>query len=511
MNNEIQISSSDVAVGNQQMAEYLGSILGTTRDLISQMGDFLASLKPINEKFAVMADKYYGAVNRLVDKENGEPGDFEAILTNLAYAVATQGIGSLISAIRTQQAIQKAKAILKADAEKHLPSLTTARELLDQRSTEIFDQMNMMITNGAYLDQLRPVSEELRVLLYIFHIVEYLIATYEEALKGNFQDSVAYPSMYTANQVLLYNVLTNTPEAASDAQILENRRKSIDSLLDEATAAMESGSRASGKILLFCNDARLMSTAIHDYVPVDSAHEDEDGFTEVNEDAMLPLSASLYHKFVHLMTVAEQYPRSSLSNAVNGNKALKAFTRHMTDMIKIGELYESRTTIYGINLLLVGILAFLASWDKLDLAWYWALLIGIVVYAISAKLVPWKKINWRFKKKQTYLERTIQLSNLERAGYVEVPELHEIEKANDGVWLGIIIGGILGFCFIPFPGGLIIGGLIGAWLGSSKDDDPIPDYDYTKISLGSDWKAKVILVCLILCVIAYIVLMIISD
>ena len=207
---------------------------------------------------------------------------------------------------------------------------------------------------------------------------------------------------------------------------------------------------------------------------------------------------------MHLGTVAEGAPDNEISKILMSNQAFLDFINHILRHNEVSNLYEKRVKIYACNFILVGILTFLASWERLDLAWYWALCLGVIAIFVARMLTPVTSFTKKFKKKQTYIERTIQLSNLTRAGYMEPVTLVDIDSSNNKAWLGLIIGGILGFCFIPFPGGLIIGALIGVWLGRSKGDEPNPDYDYNRINLGSDWKAKFIMVSLILCVLAYL-------
>ncbi|MDE5847185.1 MAG: hypothetical protein K2H71_07520, partial [Muribaculaceae bacterium] len=61
----------------------------------------------------------------------------------------------------------------------------------------------------------------------------------------------------------------------------------------------------------------------------------------------------------------------------------------------------------------------------------------------------------------------------------------------------------LGFFFIPFPGGLIIGALIGGWLGDSRETEGEQDFDYESIKIGS-WKANILMILLIAAILYYV-------
>lgn len=517
-NNEL-IETSTESIGNDNLpvdttSEAQAPTVSTSemlrvfQDINQLMGEFLNSLTPLDQQFTNIANNFFATANRLADKENLSEEEMMEAVTNGVTGGLVQGVGNLINAFRTQQAIQKVKSILYQEATAKMDIVNALVEEMPLVRNAAWDNFSNAFDHDSTFEITTTAFNDLRTTLYMEDLLTYLQATYNEALNGNFQNWVSYPSLYVENQFLLYKVLTDTENGDSEATTLINRRKSIDSLIQNAISYMSNSHAPDSRTYIFASDPQIMGVAIHDYYPMPEISE----YAEVEESGLMPISIKHYELFESLYGTAHDHEKdSSLASYVLYNDALLDTLHHYFSIKSMVDRYDSRMGWYVANIILIAILAFLAAFIKFDLAWYWSLLIGIGAGIIGAWATPFSALEELFHKKITYGERTIQLNNRTIAGYTDPINLAELESKNNKVWLWGLLGAIAGFCFIPIPGGLIIGAILGFWLGkSNKDTDEVTDYNYENISEGSTWKAKTLTFLLAAGCIYYIVVWILD-
>ncbi len=277
-------------------------------------------------------------------------------------------------------------------------------------------------------------------------------------------------------------------------------------MIDSAIACAETDDMPDPSTYLFVSDSQLMAVAIHDCCPM--PHKSD--YTSVEEDTLIPKSKKIYDKFNSLYGTAHDNPDSTLSQIIVDNDSLSSTLLHYFNFSSLNDSYDARCGIYGLNIILIGVLSFLAVFVKFDLAWYWSATIGVATIILARLFTPYSKLENLFHKKITYVERTIQLTNREAGGYTDLIDFAALENNNNKTWLAGIIGAILGFCFIPFPGGLLIGAILGFCIGKSPKEDDTTDYDYKKVNEGKIWKSAGLSLLLSIGCIYYLVLLIID-
>lgn len=493
-----EMESSNVTV------EALPSLVDSYKELTLQMAFYFDSLKSVDKFFDKAAQRFYAETEKFSVKKNPTNEEVAEMMKNLAYAAATRGVGAIYKAYKTGQALATIKELLKEEGERRLPALyqlqSQLQKSIEKASGKLINALNY--TSNS-LEGVEKPFNRLRSLLFLDHQAQYLIATYEEAAQGNLQDRVAFPSMYHINSYLLYNYImpvkgSNSPQGQEAA-----RKEAVERLIASIEENLSGRFQIKPRDLIFAADAGLMAVAISDLVPSASREGDEEGFSPINEETMIPESTKDYMKLFHIASLAESRPESPLSKALFSNSTFMDFIRRVIDMNQVAVLYKKKENIYLVNCFLIGVLGFLASMERLNLRWYWSLLIGIGTFVIACQATPFSKLKYLVKKKITYIDNKIFLTSLESAGYSEHVSLKEIEKAANRIFWFAICGAVLGFCFIPFPGGLIIGALIGAFFGNSKDEGSNPNFNYELINIGS-WKSITLMVILIAGILAYL-------
>ena len=499
---EAMNSSQDAALENKR--EQLPSLMEDYRELTLQMALYFDSLKSIDVFFAKAAQRFHEENEKISLKKDHSNEEIAVMMRNLAYAAATRGVGSIYKAYKTDEALSRIKQSLKAEGIKRLPALLSLHENLEKSVRSAREKLDKALSYPRNsIEGIEKPFKRLRSLLYLESQARYLIATYEDAAKDMLQDRVPFPSMYDINAHILYHIIMPISTSDSETQEQELRRGAIDRLVASVKETLTGRLQTKPRDLLFASDSGLMAVAISDIVPPELRETDEDGFSRINEDAMLVESIHDYFKLTRLYGLAGDHSDNALGKALLSNGSLINLSKKIIDMDELSSLYARKYKIYIINNALLGVLSFLASIDRLGLRWYWSLLIGIVAFVVGMLSTPFTSLKNIAKKKLTYIDNNILISSLKKAGYSDSISLKEIERASNRVFWSAVCGAILGFCFIPFPGGLIIGALIGAWLGDSKDEDDNPDFDYKKIKIGS-WKSIILMILLIIGVLAYL-------
>lgn len=485
-------SSSEIAMAQPSVnPAQLGNVITEVENL---MGDFFASLKPIDEAFARYADTFRENARQLMEKKELTDDEKAEVIANVGISICIQGFGNLVNTIKIQKQLLQVKNILKAEANKKLDRVNhIADKSMPDVVDAVCDRFYNMLQDGSTFEKCTETLNVCRSTLYTFDLVKYLQATYTAALDNSFQDWIPYPTMMDVNQRLLYKGLTQTEDAVADDKIIGNRRNSIDSLINGVHESIVGNTTPTASEYLFASDDQLMATAIHDYYPAPEKYED----AVMIDDDMNTESSTIYAKFDDLYGAAYDNPDSILSSYITGNEALLETEQHFLQMQNFTAEYGKRLTLYAINALLMGVAATVGMFAKFDLAWYWNLVVGAIVLLISYKLIPAQSLKDRYSLRLTYVERTIQFINRKMAGYSEHISLAKMQKNANKTWLWALLGAVAGFCFIPFPGGLLIGALIGFFIGKSSSDENVPDYDYTKLKKDLSWKAKTLMGILI--------------
>ena len=485
-------------------AEQLPSLLDSYRDMTQEMSRYFDSLKSVDVFFAKASQRFHAEIENISQKKEYSSEDVYGMMQNLAYAAATKGVGSIYKAIKTSDVLAQIKQKLMIEGEQRLPSLRILQEKLGKSLNNAQRKLEKAMSFPRNtIEALEKPFNRLRSLMYMDMQARFLIATYEDAAKGMLQDRVPFPSMYEVNTRILYNIIMPIGSATSETQVFELRRNAIERLISSIEENFTGRLQTKPRDLLFAADSGLMAVAICDIVPPKARKTDVDGYTQINEDSMLTASMHDYIKLFQLYRIATENQEKTLAKALLSNDSLCDFVGKIIDLEEVSSQYGKKCNIYIINNVLFGVLSFLASIDRLGLKWYWSLLIGIVVFIVGMQFTPFTSLRNIVKKKLTYIDNRIHLSSMRAAGYTEEISLKEIEKSSNRIFWWTVIGAILGFFFIPFLGGLIIGALIGGWLGDSRETEGEQDFDYESIKIGS-WKANILMILLIAAILYYV-------
>ena len=131
----------------------------------------------------------------------------------------------------------------------------------------------------------------------------------------------------------------------------------------------------------------------------------------------------------------------------------------------------------------------------------WKIAIGVLLSAIVCwrTIVSLGKIELAYKPKLEKHNLYAQNILLKIAG--RQPQrltITELKNRAKTIIFGAILGGIVGFLFVPIPGGLLIGAMIGAALLDSDSETKIESdgSDYKDEKTGNSWFSLILLMAL---------------
>lgn len=501
----LQEAQDTPALSGLQFEQYSNMTIRITEEINNYLGDFFNSLKPLNISFAQQADVYYGNARRIAQNaENRQLSEqeFEEVAKNILTGLMINGVGTLLSTIKTQAALEDVKVILRNDAKDKLSSIETILKNIDD-VINISEEQFLMAANMKPYDP-NDILEKFNVFrlnLYCRNLACFLDATYKAALDNCFQDEYPFPDTFIINQNLFTWLFDLNEKHSSDQAIIEYQRKGINGIIESITKSIKNGTQPTVPEMLLAKDPGLMAVAIHNYNPIETIGYDNEGDPiGVDDDNLEPLCGSYLRNFYDLYILACEHENSSpIAKSLQDNKSLEEACTHILQLYIIPKDYQKRMFVININMFLGGILAFLVSM-MYGLAWYWSLLIGVIGLVIMSWLSPTSSVTYKFMKKLNYVERAIIVRMKYKAGYSETVDLQQIEDNNRTSWIfgaiGFFIGAIAG------PIGAIVGLLIGLRVSSAlkEHDDEKTAYDYENVHTGKPWKGYIMTTILVMAI-----------
>lgn len=509
--NDSTISSSTLS-----FEKYSQKAVKVFQQITDMMGDFFNSLKPLNASFAQYADSYFKTARDIAtrtEKKELTEQEYEDLCVNILAGVAVTGIGAVWSSIKTQDALEKIKSLLRSEADEKINTLSEIIANSENVYDCACDQYNLCVQRSPLdYEDLYEKFEAVRLALYTGQLAQFLDATYKAALNNSFQNDYSYPTLFDVNQQLFESLFNLHEKHSSVDAIIKYHRTAIDEAIIGITKSIKENTSPTPVEFLLAKDPGLMGIAIHNYNPQETiGYSDEGELVGVDEDYLDPDCLSYLRKFEDLYGVAMAYASSSkLAECLVKNNSLEECCLHIQQLCIVPLDYKKHMLIINLNILLGGVLAFLVPLSE-GIKWYWSLLIGVIVSVVIAIVSPANSTTQKFMKKLLYVERAIRVSAMNNAGYTKVLDLYAVQTKNTKTWIWILIGVIIGF--LGGPLGAIVGGLVGAGLSKflSEKDHEDNEYDYNSVSTGKVWKGYIITGILTLGIIVTIIMWIIPS
>lgn len=448
--------------------------------LIAQL---FQSLKVIDSQFGEYAQIFYNEANRLANSERTEEEDRE-LIANVALGLTTTAVGKLWQSISVSKQLVEIKGILKNEAKSKIKSI----RYLKKRMPDILEVAEERFREADYKSAYIPL-QNLRSTLYHSAMLEFLLATYEAALKDKFQNTVGFPPYAWVNRYLLYACLGNNVSFVNNENIA-GRQNAIDWLVTEAEAAIQRRHVPPKNAYLFTKDPGIMAIAICDYYPL----EDEVKWSD--EDDFIMESESVFAKFMGLYYSAVERPDTPIAEAALNNETLVEMSGHFFKISKTRKEYDGNVGAKDWTLVLLCLLGFLMSFVIWEFKWYWSIAVGLSAGFIGRQFMSYGKLEDKTIVKLSNISKTIQMNSYEKAGFQQIVNLAELEQKNHNVWVAAVCGGLIGL--LGGPIGCIIGIVAGIIIASSKSDDGEGDYSYDHIRVKTSKKSKFLLFILVL-------------
>lgn len=347
--------------------------------------------------------------------------------------------------------------MLPIGAHKSKEEIKEKIETLKRDKIEIIKRKNRVSLNVLYL---------YRKALLNWYMLEFLKCEFTAWSNGKHDSNeMESPSL----EIINYNILTNDfyPLTNSD---LKNNLAISEKVVKKANHILVEGKdRIDGRFMYIIADEQLFATVLSHL---------EDATELIQDDVRI---------------------NPIINNILNDNKTYNKLMEFKDITDKFASGLKKRYYLYGINcalaiLAIILVFVYLVNWET------W---IEIVVGVILAGYCGYKTLQVCAEIDDIYEEKRdvfglYVVNNLRKiAGYApkQVTMSEKVEKSY-GTIIGAIIGGILGFFFLPFIGGLLIGAFIMAALCSGGSDSKKTESDgseYVNIKYGAPWKAFIIL------------------
>ena len=456
------------------------SMLKVFREIDMLMADFLHIMKNVDKSFAQYAEIFDRQANKLAEKKKLTEEEGYELIGNIVVGTGIKAVGNAINMIRTTAKLAEVKRLLRDEAEVKIGVVKDLTQLMP-RLVDAAESNFSRCEVG--MPETYPFFKTLRSTVYNQRLVEFLLLTYEAALKGKFQDACEYPSMGVLNHDLLYGYLMGgeAPAEMGSDNRSSDKTQVIYSLIDQLKNGISNNSTVSMAAYILACDDELMSLSIYDANPFDGTTHWKD------KDEMTLESEEYYEPFEELYITADTNSNNPLAKDVLNNNSLLELLGHY---FKIGATREAYTSSFGtisIGWLLIVAAGFLVAWVQFDLKWYWCLLCALGMGILGFFLLPITSLGEKATEKIDLIERNIQSSSKQRAGFVKRINLAKVESSNSSRFLYAIVGGLIGI--IGGPIGIIAGIIIGLVLGGSSDADE-EDYSYDHIVVKTSKKLK---------------------
>lgn len=420
-----------------ELAE-LDTFLSKTLEYTAQVDE---SFKSISIRFGEFKEKALEFIddNKKDFFTNSKEADKkmqELALLSEGLELGIRGVGELYKYYKQQQALGK---LLKIKQDIATEKYKAVESVLQRSAKNVFRfedlvklyanqsyQVNKINDCASQKRQMASLMNQYRMSYYIYLSLSYLIAEYDAWLNGQHDPEEQSPNLLDVNKQIINHVLF--PNASSaDIRI-------------EFEEAEKEKPVITGRLLFLLVDDGLLA------------------FYLAYNDKLIYWAERFYLGY---------FQNDKIVSLLNDNIAFQDSLSAYEEYRKILDKGDGATKIYVVSALfavaiVVGSLYCEETWVKITL-----MLVGLFI-VINAMMKRKKKAKLKFKDALNTILFQIRNKMLVRAG--DAPRKQKVSDMTNGspVW-GAIIGAILGFFFIPFPGGLLLGLFIGAYFGGSSD------------------------------------------
>lgn len=444
----------------------------------------------IDESFGVVTELFKqisdDIANTISDKDSDE--EFKVKVGTAAAVWAggkvVEGIGSLTKAYKIAVKAGTLMALKKEKAEAWLPSLEknsgkTERlmnrlgNIVKMLASQNYDFIELTKDDSKYSQKRSIMLDALgmyRKGIYSHLMILFFLSECNAWLSGNHDGTMEQPTLEDVNDIILNDTLfpLSIEERNNGLQESEDINNEINNYLAD-------NAQISGRLLFLINDEQLMAWYL-------GTRENPTWLSE-----------------------AKQKISERTKQLLEDNPAVKEADTLLDERYEIegGKIFRQILPVINAILLIIIIIIMLNRLDDdiMEISTIWKIVIGVVLSAIVCwrTMVSMGKIELAYKPKLEKHNLYAQNTLLKMSG--KQPQrltITEQKKRATAIIFGAILGGIVGFLFIPIPGGLLIGAMIGAaLLDSDKETQTESDgSDYKDVKTGNSWLSLILLMAL---------------
>lgn len=466
-------------------------------ECLIELEGFDAYIEGILEE-ANLIDESFGGVKELFNqmssdiantiKENDSDEEFKVKVTTAAAVWAggkvIEGVGSLTIAYKIAVKAGTVLALKKEKAEAWLPSLEnnlgkTERlmnrlgNIVSKLASQNYDFTELTENDTKYSKKRSIMLDALgmyRKGIYSHLMIRFFLSECNAWLSGEDDGTMGQPTLEDVNDIILNDTLFPLS--------IEERKNGLpesEDINNEISNFLAGNAQISGRLLFLVNDEQLMAWYL-------GTRKNPTWLSEAKREIPEPTKLFL-----------EENPSIKQADAfldeheeIEGGKILRQFLPVVNGILII---------------IIIVIMLNRLDGNIMGISAKWKIAIGVLLSAIVCwrTIVSLRKIELAYKPKLEKHNLYAQNILLKIAGRqpqrLTITELKNRAKA---IIFGAILGGIVGFLFVPIPGGLLIGAMIGAALLDSDSETKIESdgSDYKDEKTGNSWLSLILLMAL---------------
>jgi hypothetical protein len=466
-------------------------------ECLIELEGFDAYIEGILEE-ANIIDESFGGVKELFNqmssdiantiKENDSDEEFKVKVATAAAVWAggkvIEGVGSLTIAYKIAVKAGTVLALKKEKAEAWLPSLEnnsgkTERlvnrlgNIVSKLASQNYDFTELTEDDTKYSKKRSIMLDALgmyRKGIYSHLMIQFFLSECNAWLSGEDDGTMRQPTLEDVNDIILNDTLFPLS--------IEERKKGrpeSEDINNEISNFLAGNAQISGRLLFLVNDEQLMAWYL-------GTRENPTWLSEAKREIPEPTKLFL-----------EENPSIKQADAfldeheeIEGGKILRQFL----------------PVVNGILIIIIIVIMLNRLDDNImGISAKWKIAIGVLLSAIVCwrTIVSLGKIELAYKPKLEKHNLYAQNILLKIAG--RQPQrltITELKNRAKTIIFGAILGGIVGFLFVPIPGGLLIGAMIGAALLDSDSETKIESdgSDYKDEKTGNSWFSLILLMAL---------------
>lgn len=466
-------------------------------ECLIELEGFDAYIEGILEE-ANLIDESFGSVTELFNqissdiantiKNNDSDEEFKAKVTTAAAVWAggkvIEGVGSLTKAYKIAVKAGTVMALKKEKAEAWLPSLEnnsgkTERlmnrlgNIVSKLASQNYDFTELTEDDTKYSKKRSIMLDALgmyRKGIYSHLMILFFLSECNAWLSGEDDGTMGQPTLEDVNDIILNDTLFPLS--------IEERNNGLpesEEINNEINNFLAGNAQISGRLLFLINDEQLMAWYL-------GTRENPTWLSEAKRD--IPETAKL---------ILEENPSVKEADAL--------LDEH--EEIEGGKILRQILPVVNGILIIIIIVIMLNRLDDniMKISAIWKIAIGVFLSAIVCwrTIVSIRKIELAYEPKLEKHNLYAQNFLLKIAG--KQPQrltITELKKRAKAIIFGATLGGIVGFLFIPIPGGLLIGAMIGAALldNDSETQTESDGSDYKDVKTGNSWLSFFLLMAL---------------